>query len=289
MSEQTINYGEARFKDIKPKEVLAGVKDAAFSWWNEFSPGTVGKEHVEAFDRVASRIKNEDLRKFFRDKKELVRWAGMVRGTGTLVIDATLATVPWYLKFKNRFAGEAEYRARQVSPQNNSAVIDSRAYAHEHSQAGKDEAKIYENARAFHPFSTLFWKDFLIGSHEYRARQEYIKKNVKIWAQNQAIGELSETDPQSPSGRVLNAEGIQIRDDIVKKRVSGRRRLTNIKLGGLAGVEAGVFAFRPATRLAKFQTRVGEKVASLVVDHIVNNIVKGPSGEPAKMGATPAS
>lgn len=58
---------------------------------------------------------------------------------------------------------------------------------------------------------------------------------------------------------------------------------------GLAGIEARVFAFRPATRLAKLQTKAGEGVATWVVDHIVNNIIKGPGGESAPSAPKPVS
>lgn len=287
MAEQIIKYGESMFKDIKPKEVLAGVKDAAVSWWNEFSPGTVAKGDVEAFIRVVGRIKNEDLRKRLQENKTLVRVAGYVQGSVALAVDGAIATVPWYLKFKNRYAGEDEYRNKQDNIKNRNAVVEKRAYEHVHSSEGKAENKMYANKRAFGLFNKDFWRDFWTGSNGYKQRQKDIQSGVEYWASEKTEAELIRTEANGD--RFLNAEGMKLYNSFIDKRVSGRRRLINIKMGGLAGVEAGVFAFRPATRLAKLQTRAGEAVGSWVVDHIVNNIVKGPNPDVAPAAPKPVS
>ena len=281
MAEQTINYGygEAMFKDIKPKEVLAGVKDAAVSWWNEFSPETMGREHVEAFDRVASRVKNEDLRKFFQDKKELVRWAGMVRGTGTLVIDATLATIPWYLKLRNWVDVDRPKIEAEARKGASDRVLESRM---------QNEAKSYEGEFAMWEAQDRalekrpWYRKLLDPFGEDRDAKPFLEKGAK--QARKILEGLVAEDIKADKGKSFKAE---IKKD-VKGRIRSKERGFGAKMVGLAGVEAGVFAFRPATRLAKLQTRVGEAAGSWVVDHIVNNIVKGPSAEPAKIDTTPA-
>ncbi len=280
MSEQPVDYSKEMFKNVDPKAVLGGVKDAAVSWWNEFSPGTMGKEHVEAFDRVTSRINNEELRKFLQDKKEFVRIAGMVRGTGTLVIDATLATIPWYLKLRNwvdvdrpKFESEAKKRAP-------GRVFENRMRKEAKSYEGEFATwEVQDVALAKRPWYRKLFDPFGEDRDAKPLLEEGHKQARKI------LKELVLENIRADKGKSIKAE--------MKKDVEGRIRSHDRRIGakivGLAGVEAGVLAFRPATRLAKLQTKAGEAVGSWVVDHIVNNIVKGPEPAPAVPATKPAA
>ena len=117
---------------------------------------------------------------------------------------------------------------------------------------------------------------------EDRDAKPFLEKGAK--QARKILEGLVAEDIKADKGKSFKAE---IKKD-VKGRIRSKERGFGAKMVGLAGVEAGVFAFRPATRLAKLQTRVGEAAGSWVVDHIVNNIVKGPSAEPAKIDTTPA-
>lgn len=261
------------FKNVDPKAVIRGVGRAAKGWWDEFSPGTMGKEHVEAFDRVTSRIKNEELRNFFQDKKEMARWAGMARGTGTLVIDAALATIPWYLKLRNWIDVDRPKLDADMKRRAPGRVFWKRMGREQKSYEGefaKNEA--INIALQQRPWYRRMLDPFGEDPPARPSVQEGEKQARK------ALRKFVEEDIKSDKGVGFKAE--------VKKDVEGRIRSHDrgfgAKMVGLAGVEAGVFAFRPATRLVKLQTKAGEAVGSWVVDHIVNNIVKGPSAESAK-------
>lgn len=258
MAEQTINYGEAMFKDIKPKEVLAGVKDAAVSWWNEFSPGTVAKGDVEAFDRVVGRIKNESLRTTLQEKKGLFSAFAKTRGVGTLVLDGTLATVPFYIKLKEREFGFDTFRKKQARELKQNAV-NMAAGKIAQRQDGQEYIIDVIKDQNISWFDRLFY-DTKVQKIEEKARAKALKDIERFAGQKR----------NEPFRKQLVKEALG-------KRLRGYNTETIGVLTSVVGVEAGVFAFRPATRLAKLQTKAGEAVGSWVVDHIVNNIVKGPN------------
>lgn len=268
----TPDYGKKMFENIDPKAVLRGVGNATKQWWNEFSPGTMGREHVEAFDRVVGRIKNEELRGSFQDKKELVRWAGAVRGVGMLAIDAALATVPLYLKWKSRLPNQIKY-VKKVGVGVRDRVINQKAGSWLLSEEGKKFAENQKDRVLTRLQGIDWWFDFFGGSPRTLKHLETAGKNTHDEAVRQARNIFIDNSNQ------LTEEGRKaVRKDMIG-RLDEFKRGNVMGLTGLASVEAGVFAFRPATKLAKLQLKVGEKVASWVVDHIVNNIVRG--GEPA--------
>lgn len=268
MTEQTINYGEAMFKDIKPKEVLAGVKDAAASWWNEFSPGTVAKGDVEAFDRVVGRIKNEDLRKKLQDNKTFIRVAGYVQGSVALAVDAAVATVPWYLKFRRERNVDRPNIIAEANKKAPSRVFWKRMGREEYTYEGSfAKGEEIDKALEYRPWYRRMFDPF----GEDPDARPYV--NYGNQEARKVLRKLVEEDIRADKGVGFKSE---VKKDIVR-RIRSHDQAFSAKIVGLAGVEAGVFAFRPATRLAKLQTKAGEAVGSWVVDHIVNNIVKGPN------------
>lgn len=292
MAEQTINYGygEAMFKDIKPKEVLAGVKDAAVSWWNEFSPGTVAKGDVEAYERVVARINNESLRKKLQEKQGLFAAFAKARGVETLVLDGALASIPLYLKFRQwrdvdlvNFKNDALNRGRN-------RVLDQAYREKINSPQGKSEFK--DKLKKTRDELINYAKKDLTAENEWSASEWDRRKRAATKAAGEQVRqhfqETVSAELNDDRGG-LNTKGMAMFDKDVAGRVSSFKRGVAGKMLGLAGVEAGVFAFRPATRLAKLQTKAGEAVGSWVVDHIVNNIVKGPNPQVAASAPKPVS
>ncbi|MDP1722185.1 MAG: hypothetical protein Q8L37_03170 [Candidatus Gottesmanbacteria bacterium] len=286
MSEQTINYGEAMFKDINPKAVLKGVGRAAKGWWDEFSPGTMGAKELESFENVVSRVKNEDLRALLEHKnmKTLVRGFGKLTGTTTLACDAFVATFPWYLRWKSRSARLDAFDVKA------NAEAGGRVLHQEHlRQIDSPEGRELIDAKKKEALAKLTkkqaWKDYWRGSPQD-------KKNLAA-ASKQARKELLQKADElivdrTVTPNVFTWDGKQLVNEDVDKRVTGYVWGEGVKMAGLAGGEAALFAFRPVTRLAKLHIKAGEKVGSWVVDHIVNNIVRGPSAVPAGPEAKPA-
>ena len=204
MSEQPIDYGKEMFKHVDPKAVIGGVKQSIMAWWHEFSPGTIGKEGTEAFDRVASRVKNEPLKKFLQDRKDVVRPLAIANGVNMLVLDGVLATVPLYLKWQGRIAGEEMYRQR-VSQGAADRVLTNEAARNYLSPEGRRNRSVLASDR-FHNLTGLRWLwDKAGGSPEHRYNADFAEHRTRLWARNRALNKL--TEEHKDGARYLNALG----------------------------------------------------------------------------------
>ncbi len=290
MAEQTINYGygEAMFKNVDPKAVLKGVGKAAKGWWDEFSPGTMGAKELQSFENVVSRVKNNELRTKLQEMKGLVRGFGVVSGATALVVDGALATVPLAMKFQQW--REVEYpafmkKARKEAPER---IIQREAGKRRYdpqvqslAQKKRNEVMAVEQAvEQKYPGAVLH--DFLTGSEGHRR-----------------LVALGETKAEAAIRREIKKGAAKMRREFKKDKtplinevanIAGRYKLqTAASMVGIGGLEAAAFAFRPAARFTELRMKAGEAVGSWVVDHIVNNIVKGPNSDIAPSAPKPVS
>lgn len=267
------------FEGVKPKAVLAGVKDAAVSWWNEFSPGTMGAKELESFENVVSRVKNEDLRALLEHKniKTLVRGFGKLTGTTTLACDAFVATFPWYLRWKSRSARLDAFDV-QANAEAGKRVIHQEHLRQIDSPAGRKLIADKKKEALAKLTKKQAWRDYWHGSPEDKKNLAKAYQDARKELRQRADEVIVD---RTVKPNVFTWEGRNLVNEDVDKRVKGYVWGEGVKMAGLAGGEAALFAFRPVTRLAKLHIKAGEKVGSWVVDHIVNNIVRGPSAESA--------
>lgn len=264
MAEQPIDYGKEMFRNVDPKAVVGGVKDSIIAWWHEFSPGTIGKEAAETFDRVASRVKNEPLKKFLQDRKDVVRPLMTVAGVNMMVLDGVLATVPLYLKWQGRLTEKVNWEIKNRDAIDRSAedVLTSKDVLN-HGDYLRRMAQKERNRTVVIPPDIL--------NRSKKAKEALARgraQGVRI------IRDHAETYLENDANRTWFIQ------NELNNRLEGYNRKVAATMAGLAGVEAAVFTFRPATRLAKVEIKAGEKVGSWVVDHIVNTIVRGGGAAP---------
>ena len=251
MVEQTSpDFGRKMFRDINAREVVHHLGDAVKAWWNDHSPKTIARDHVEAFDNVVARVDSADLRRQLEQKRgdieRIAHGAGVVAAVG----DAFLATVPLALRWRGRIRGDT--RMRQDVAAN---ATNIRAGQLRKSPEYRQRAHDIDNME-----TGWAWESKATRQARYNA------------ARGQFVGEL-QTRARADLSDVARRQTFVNKE--VGKRMIGRRIGSAAILGGVGGIEAAVLSFRPISKLAKGAAVAEELAGTWVVDHIVNNIIKG--------------